>query len=1573
MRDSTRIGRWRLPALAAATAVTLVASGSPAFASEGDYVTRSSEELFGQHSGYGFTGQGVNTATGNFTHAAVDLGFSVGLLSWARSYNSLNPQDGPFGKGWTTTLTTHLVVGDDGAVAFHDADGRVLTFAPGDAGGYQRPQDIEAELTRADDGTFTLRYRAGAAITFDASGRATSLVGEGERVSLSYDDAGRLSRAAHSAGAALTFGYDASGRVARAEAGDGRVVTYAYTDGALSAVTAPGGAVTRYTSTGGGLLATIVDPEGRTVIENTYDSDGRVVRQAFASGGAEDVAYDEVTGVTTATLQPGGATATYRHDRAGRLVGATDPAGKSISQTFDSNGRLVGSSARGGTVTTFAYDAHGNLTRRAVGTAASAYGYDAQDRVTSVTDPAGGVTRYAYTGDSRVASTVTDAAERVTRRTVVDGLVTEFVDPAGAKTVYGYDAGRRLVSITDPTNRKLTYGYDAAGRRTSVTSPSGKVQQYGYDDAGRLSSSTDAAGAITRYRYTASGLLLATVAPSGATTTNGYDSSGRLTTVTDPLGRAVTYGYGGDGQVSTVTDALGGISRYTYDGLGRTSTITDPNGTVVRYTYDSDGRPTEVVDGTGSEVTGYDERGNVTSMTDAAGNVTRYGYDLLDRRTSTVDAAEAETSTSYDPTGRVVSTKDAMGAITKYEYDGAGRLVAIIDPLGNAIRYEYDAAGRMVKKILPTGGVFVYAYDADGRKTSETTPAGLVTRYEYATGNQPVRVIDPRGGITRHEYDAQGRETKRTSPGGGVRTMEYDAAGQLTAVTDPNGGVTRYTYDKAGNLVTMTDAKKAVTRYTYDAGGRQTEVTDPLGRVTKQTWDAAGNRTSLTDPSGRTLRMEYDKRGRLTKRTAADGATVSFDYDAVGRRTSMTDNAGTTRYTYDKVGRLLTTTRPDDSVVSAKYDAAGRRTSLTYPDGQTVSYGYNANGWLTGLSDPRAGDVSYQLDADGRPVAEKLPDSWSRTYRYDGGLLAGYTEVRNGAPAFDTTLNRDADGRVVQHIEPTPGKRANYTYDAAGQLLSATGEPSGTISSTYDAVGNRTSITRGGVTTQLTYDAADQLTAADTGDKHVAYRYDGAGRLLERNDPNDLLTIAYDSFGLPKSFTESGGSVTQTNAVGYDGDGLPTQVATTRQPKDNPPQTSTVSYRWSGGDGLLPQLLTQSGEGAANFVYGYGRVFADTASGSATFARDAYGSTIRTSATDQWAQGQSYDVFGAPITAGLPNLSNPAFGYRGELAYRGETGIGSLVHLRARVYDASVGRFTSRDPLTTMVGQTDTTSPYAYANNGPLDFADPSGQVSIWAGFGSVFNAVLQALGENCPPPNDSIQAHNKCFQGHMLSTRGNIEQDCLDARQHCLNMLWNKEPRAEREKAAQAFTINELNKRREGFFQRLWDDQFGFGTTVSYNVDWEVKPPRVNDDYPPLFAPYFDGDRLKVDIATDETNIFEVKDYANRSQVEPQLNGYIFAAIYHYQVTFVKGTELQGWANSFLVQESFWDDIFGGDEVVVWGDLPGHVYFAKEDKAPVAARTRAQRNRDMEDEAHNTCSLCIPIIPIIPRVPVVP
>lgn len=156
-------------------------------------ITRPPVEIVGRHSGYGFAGLGVSTAIGNFTQTTIDLTFPaglLGLLDWQRTYNSHSVAIGALGPSWPTSLSARLVVGaapgllqqTPGTVTFHDEDGRVLIFMPDQAGGFSRPQDLKASLTRNSDGTCTLAYNSGAIWSFDSSGRLTGRSLESQQI-----------------------------------------------------------------------------------------------------------------------------------------------------------------------------------------------------------------------------------------------------------------------------------------------------------------------------------------------------------------------------------------------------------------------------------------------------------------------------------------------------------------------------------------------------------------------------------------------------------------------------------------------------------------------------------------------------------------------------------------------------------------------------------------------------------------------------------------------------------------------------------------------------------------------------------------------------------------------------------------------------------------------------------------------------------------------------------------------------------------------------------------------------------------------------------------------------------------------------------------------------------------------------------------------------------------------------------------------------------------------------------------------------------------------------------------------
>ena len=606
------------------------------------FITRPPAELLGQHPGYGFAGLGVSTAIGNFTQTAPGISFPPGLLGlvdWRRTYNSRSESVGILGPGWATSFSARLLppahgqLYQGGPVIFYHEDGRVLTFAQAD-GGFTRPQDLGADLTVGADGSFTLAYRCGLVWTFDATGRLTGRALEGQRVSFDYDGDGLLLRAAHSCGRYLAFRYDDRSRwLTAVEASDGRTVTFGYSAGdatsaLLKSVTDPGGGVTRLESSGTGhasQISRITDPDGNLVVANAYnDLMRRVTGQEFPGGRRVSFRYDGDAGLTTVTRYPGTGTAAFQADQQGRL---TDPAGNVATFSYDGAGHLAEATTLGGTRLSQTHDDRGNPLTSTFGGSTTAWTYDAEGRVTSVTGPAGGVTRYQYPGASHIPSRVTAADGGVTELTVADGLVTRQTDADGGTTAYAYDQAGDLLSVTDPVGGVTRIAADAAGNRTEIAAPSGGAARFSYDGAGRLTAITDPAGAVTSFRYSAAGLLLETTDPAGASTTVTCTAAGQPASVTGPLGSTVSYGYDADGNLTTVASPEGEVTHYGYDVLGRLTSIIDGTGAVTELGYDADGSTTTETTPAGTTCIHYDQRGNPVSVTDPAGGIVRYAYD----------------------------------------------------------------------------------------------------------------------------------------------------------------------------------------------------------------------------------------------------------------------------------------------------------------------------------------------------------------------------------------------------------------------------------------------------------------------------------------------------------------------------------------------------------------------------------------------------------------------------------------------------------------------------------------------------------------------------------------------------------------------------------------------------------------------------------------------------------------------------------------------------------------------------------------------------------------------------------
>jgi RHS repeat-associated protein len=229
--------------------------------------------------------------------------------------------------------------------------------------------------------------------------------------------------------------------------------------------------------------------------------------------------------------------------------------------------------------------------------------------------------------------------------------------------------------------------------------------------------------------------------------------------------------------------------------------------------------------------------------------------------------------------------------------------------------------------------------------------------------------------------------------------------------------------------------------------------------------------------------------------------------------------------------------------------------------------------------------------------------------------------------------------------------------------------------------------------TTYTYDAANRLTSAGG----VAYTWDDRGNLT--ND--GAFTYTYNAAGR----LVRAESVTVTLVYTYNADGL-----RAAQSVDG----DETTFAWDMTLGLAQVLATSDG---ALDLYGLGRIAEVRGGEWAYVLPDGLGS-VR-----QWADDAGDVTYAGgytPYGEGLwqAGSTESAWGYTGEW-WDADT---ELLYLRARWYDSGVGRFTRKDPLTSVLNRNGTYNAYAYVGQNPINEIDPSGYysfeeigISIWA------------------------------------------------------------------------------------------------------------------------------------------------------------------------------------------------------------------------------------------------------------------
>ena len=542
---------------------------------------------------------------------------------------------------------------------------------------------------------------------------------------------------------------------------------------------------------------------------------------------------------------------------------------------------------------------------------------------------------------------------------------------------------------------------------------------------------------------------------------------------------------------------------------------------------------------------------------------------------------EDNVTETYNAQGKWVTIVDAVGLTLSATYSSQGLLTKVTSNTGESLTFGYNGFNQISTATDHSGRVWAYTYNGYANLTQLREPDGVYRNYYYRSPHSPYLLTGIGIGRTATpDSDEQ------------YVSWEFDAEGRATS-NYYSGGLKRF--DIAYNDIT---GERIVTDPLFNQSTFATRTISGRGFVEGVQGPGYAS-CGLADSE-----IERDSEMNVTRRTTFGLATQYGDYDAKGQHAFMIEaadkpDARRTDYTYDHrfIGKPTSISQPSVApgmrkVTRLDYDPAGNvvqeLVSGFRPDGAAVSRGVTRQfngpyGQISQIDGPRT-DVAdiirfdYSattrrllrvLDANGialrsnitytatgQIAAEDRPNELRVTYSYYSGtdLLKSVTQAGGGSSSTTTWVYNDR--RLVTSLIIRDGVNAdlvsNFSYSAAGDLVTITSPGVGEIRYQLDKAGNRT---------RESY----KLPLAGMESRWIVRTFDAYGRLINlvnpgnqsRRDvhPNGTLTTSvdgnsnataytYDDFKRLTQVVRPGGVAT---AFGYDAQDRLSQVTDANQ------------------------------------------------------------------------------------------------------------------------------------------------------------------------------------------------------------------------------------------------------------------------------------------------------------------------------------------------------------------------------------------------------------------------------------------
>jgi RHS repeat-associated protein len=521
--------------------------------------------------------------------------------------------------------------------------------------------------------------------------------------------------------------------------------------------------------------------------------------------------------------------------------------------------------------------------------------------------------------------------------------------------------GTKKVETPEP-HRGNVASLQAANDAVDSTS---EYEKYGLVKSEETSGGTDAAGAgsKTTTKY------FPETAPKHARFLPQF-----VTTGASGAELVTEYQYPTDSQTIEI-DPRGVRTTTDFDAWNRPKRIEvrkpgDPLVMETRYEYDATGRIVkETVKQDGSDVTTF------------------FSYDVMGRRTTTVtnNIATIGSSTStmtYDLPSRKITTSLPGGATSATDFDKLGRPVSTFLATGSSPiqqKYAYDLAGNLVYT-TDTYIATATAYDSHGRAIATRGSDGIITTIKRDDAGNPeqTKVLTPGGSETVAESTASFADSGRLQ---GSTTKVDGSTTRSSAVVWDGGG--RITGNSVGN--------RAV-RLTFDSAGKP--LTHAAGAGSATALSDTFTQSQLTSHAGALpMAVSLSEKG-------SSPVTTALQRDTGGKVTQ--GDTGTLQWTqkYDELGNVVSTSEPGRPVATRDVDARGNVIQETLPDGSTNQFAYDGNGAQSTYADPSSEATNTSRDLIGRPVQRTFADGTSEIITWEGPRVKSVTDRQGRTLTF---------------------------------------------------------------------------------------------------------------------------------------------------------------------------------------------------------------------------------------------------------------------------------------------------------------------------------------------------------------------------------------------------------------------------------------------------------------------------------------------------------------------------------------------------------------------------------------------